>query len=184
LTSFPSDFEFFILAQAYLNLSLLLQEAHRLWLGNIHRIQKMGGLKSYFHPVRSKGRDGKNGASKTQPVPMEMTTTPPRGSLNIPGRNSLTRSRRSSQYPQGDFRNSAIEEVLDIKSDIMVNFLHQQQMERLWTSHMPSEGVVLKKSRGNYTCSPYILRREIGGLFDQVVTMNVKVITSIQLYDC
>lgn len=144
----------------------------------------MGGLKSYFHPAGSKGRDGKNGAAATQTTTVEMTTTPPQGSLSIPRRNSLTHSRRSSQYPQGDFRNSAIEEVLDIKSDVMVNFLHQQQMEKLWTSHMPSEGVVLKKSRGNYTCSPDILRREIDGLFDQVVTMNVKVITSLQLYHC
>jgi hypothetical protein len=142
----------------------------------------MGGLKSYFHPVGRKRRDGGNGASETQDAPVEMTTTPPQSSLNIPGRNSLTHSRRSSQYPQGDFRNSAIEEVLDIKSDVMVNFIHQQQMQKLWTSHMPSEGVVLKKSRGNYTCSPDILRREIGGLFDQVVAMNVKVITSPQLY--
>jgi hypothetical protein len=144
----------------------------------------MGGLKSYFLPAGRKGRDGKNGASESQLAPGEMTTTPPQGSLNTPRRNSPTRSRRSSQYPQGDFRNSAIEEVLDIKSDVMVNFLHQQQMERLWTSHMPSEGVVLKKSRGNYTCSPDILRREIGGLFDQVVTMNVKVITSLNFYHC
>jgi hypothetical protein len=78
-------------------------------------------------------------------------------------------------YPQGDFRNSALEEVLDIKSDVMVNWLHQQQMEKLWTSDMPSEGVVLKKTRGNYTCSPGILHREVGGLFDQVVAMNVRV---------
>jgi hypothetical protein len=138
----------------------------------------MGGLKSYFHAVGKKGRDGKNGNLETQAAPLEMTTTPPQSSLNVPRRSSLTHSRRSSQYPQGDFRNSAIEEVLDIKSDVMVNFLHQQQMERLWTSHMPSEGVVLKKSRGNYACSPDILRREIDGLFDQVISMNVKVVTS------
>jgi len=145
----------------------------------------MGGLKSYFYPAGKKEQDGKkNRASETQPAPVEMTTTPTQGSLNISSRNSLTHSHHPSQYPQGDFRNSAIEEVLDIKSDVMVNFLHQQQMERLWTSHMPTEGVVLKKSRGNYTCSPDILRREIGGLFDQVVTMNVKVITSLQLYHC
>ncbi len=138
----------------------------------------MGGLKSYFHPVGKKGRDRENGASETQATPVEMRTTPSKSSLHVPRGNSPAHSRRTSQYPQGDFRNSAFEEVLDIKSDVMVNFLHQQQMERLWTSHVPSEGVVLKKSRGNYTCSPDILRREIGGLFDQVVTMNVKVIMS------
>lgn len=138
----------------------------------------MDGLQSYFHPVWRKGRGKKNGTSETQVAPAEMTTTPPQSSLNVPGGNSHASrpsSRRSSMYPQGDFRNSALEEVLDIKSDVIVNWLHQQQMEKLWTSDMPGEGVVLRKTRGSYTCSPGILKREAGGLFDQVAAMNVRV---------
>lgn len=57
----------------------------------------------------------------------------------------------------------------------MVNYLHQQQLERMWTIDNPTEGVVLKKSRANYTCSPGILHAEVGGLFDMVAAMNVRV---------
>lgn len=84
-------------------------------------------------------------------------------------------SRPTSSYPQGDFRNSAYDEILDIKSDVMVNYLHQQQLERMWTIDNPIEGVVLKKSRANYTCSPEILHKEVGGFFDMVAAMNVRV---------
>jgi hypothetical protein len=84
-------------------------------------------------------------------------------------------SRPTSSYPQGDFRNSAYDEILDIKSDVMVNYLHQQQLEKLWTIGNPTEGVVLKKSRANYTCSPEILHKEVGGFFDMVAAMNVRV---------
>lgn len=84
-------------------------------------------------------------------------------------------SRPSSFFPQGDFRNAPREEILDIKSDVMASWLHQEQMERLWISSMPGEGIVLKRSRGSYTCSPEYLSREIGGLYEQVSAMNVRV---------
>jgi hypothetical protein len=45
----------------------------------------------------------------------------------------------------------------------------------MWTRGDPTEGVVLKKGRANYTCSPDILHREVGGFFDMVAAMNVRV---------
>ena len=45
----------------------------------------------------------------------------------------------------------------------------------MWTTGEKWEGVVLKKSRGEYTCAPVDLVTEIGGLFDAVEMLNVKV---------
>ena len=106
-----------------------------------------------------------------QPLPPSAHGSRPTSSYQQGG------SRPTSSYPQGDFRNSAYEDILDIKSDVMVNYLYQQQLERMWTIGNPTEGVVLKKSRANYTCSPEILHREVGGFFDVVAAMNVRVST-------
>ncbi|PQE04687.1 glycosyltransferase family 2 protein [Rutstroemia sp. NJR-2017a BBW] len=77
-------------------------------------------------------------------------------------------------YPDGDFRNGPRESVLDIKSDVMVSYLHQQQLEKMWASGAAGEGVILKKSKGNYTCFPTQLENDPGGLFEAVKKMNVK----------
>ena len=45
----------------------------------------------------------------------------------------------------------------------------------MWTLGEDDEGVVLKKSRGAYTCSPIDLADEEAGLFQAVQALNVKV---------
>lgn len=134
----------------------------------------MKALKSYFHPTQKKGSGGKNGALESPAVPVEMTTTLSRGSINSPGTDFLT-SLHSLLHPPGNFRNSAQEDILDMKSEVMATWLHHQQQKRFWTTGMPGEGVVLKKARANYTRRPEILHIETGELFDQVIAMNVKV---------
>lgn len=162
----------------------------------------MNSLKGYFHPISKKDKDGspkknddanpkkqKQRPKPTLPPPIEMTVTPPMGSpafgspalgspMLTPMRIAMS-SRGSSLYPEGDFRNSGRESILDIKSDVMVTYLNQQQMEKLWANNLPEEGCVLKKGRDNFTCSPASLRYTRGGLFDQVVALNVRV--SVQL---
>lgn len=74
-------------------------------------------------------------------------------------------------------------ELHDLKCDVMVNYLHQQQQERLWTMHGEDEGVVLKKSRGEYTCCPADLNDVQDGLARAVETLNVRVCSiTIRLY--
>jgi len=85
-------------------------------------------------------------------------------------------SRAGSIYPAGDFRNHTIEGINDIKCDVMVNWLHSQQEEKLWTAGEYEEGVVLKKSRGTYTCAPADLSDEQDGLFHAVQELNVRVL--------
>ena len=64
---------------------------------------------------------------------------------------------------------------MEVKADVMINWLHQQQLEKMWANGGQSEGVVLKKSRDNYTCCPPELAHYQGDLFDAVRALNVRV---------
>ena len=72
-----------------------------------------------------------------------------------------------------------MEEINDIKCEVMVNWLHSQQEEKLWTAGEEEEGVVLKKSRGMYTCSPADLADDQAGFFQAVQTLNVRVAMTV-----
>lgn len=84
-------------------------------------------------------------------------------------------SRPTSLYPVGDFRNSQAEDINEIKCDVMVNWLYQQQMELLWTAGGYDEGVILKKNRTQYASCPADLDTEQHGLFRAVEQLNVRV---------
>lgn len=79
------------------------------------------------------------------------------------------------QYPLGDFRNSSRETVRDIQSTIMVNWLRQMQMEKLWSVGSRGEGVILKKDRGSFVCCPETLKDGPSLLYNQVMGMNIRV---------
>ncbi|TGO57385.1 hypothetical protein BCON_0066g00340 [Botryotinia convoluta] len=134
----------------------------------------MNALKGYLAPGKKAEQDAKK-AKKTgtsAPMQLEMHTTPPLGS---PLAGSFAdRSRPSSLYPEGDFRNGPRESVLTVRSDVVVSWLHQQQMEKLWAVGAPGEGVILKKAKGDFTCCPPSLRTEPSGIFDYIVAMNVR----------
>lgn len=155
------------------------------------------GIGGYFAPGRGSNRNSGQSVKTTQQIekPVDVQPSPPQspwqshfntggvpslyGSpMNGGSRNS---SRPGSIYPVGDFRNSSMEEVNDIKCEVMVNWLHSQQEEKLWTSGEEEEGVVLKKSRGMYTCSPADLAEEQAGFFQAVQTLNVKVCHCVAL---
>lgn len=76
----------------------------------------------------------------TDSMEMSQTNTPKFGS----SRASIAPSTRSSTY------------VDEIKHEVMVNYLHQQQCSHLWVSDNSGEmeGVLLKKSRNNYLACP------------------------------
>lgn len=89
----------------------------------------------------------------------------------------LTPSVRNSVYPRGDFRNSQ-QTLMDVKNDMMVNWLYEQQMRKLYVfPENIGEGVVLKRARGDFTCCPPQLRAFQGGFYDMIVKMNVRVCT-------
>jgi hypothetical protein len=146
----------------------------------------MDALRGYFQPASkktSKVSSKKGGNVSRTAAAVEMTSTPPESGTSTPRRSPLT-SRPSSIFPEGDFRNAPRESILDIKADVMVNWLHQRQQEKVWTSGTPGEGIVLKKARDNFTCAPENLKIQ-SNFFDSVVAMNVKVcLTVSRFYIC
>ncbi|KAI1609612.1 glycosyl transferase family group 2-domain-containing protein [Exophiala viscosa] len=89
------------------------------------------------------------------------------------GVNSLPRL-KTLLHRESDFRNSSTTELRDLKNDMMCNWLHQQQLERMWSTNGIEEGVMLKKAKDDYKCAPEDLRSRPDGLFGAVQKLNVK----------
>lgn len=153
----------------------------------------MVGLTAYFRLKEARkqhdeeaavGSDGGSLPIELKPSPTHDSTENPEtlfGAANGSSRGSKENSQPPSLYPVGDFRNATAEEINDIKCDVMVNWLHSQQEEKLWVAGEEGEGVVLKKSRGEYTCAPFDLATEMGGLYQAVRTLNVKVSDNLDM---
>jgi hypothetical protein len=62
-----------------------------------------------------------------------------------------------------------------VRNAVMINFLRQQQLKRLWSDISLGEGVVLKRSKRDFICQPEELSSLPGGFYDQVNRLNVKV---------
>ena len=62
-----------------------------------------------------------------------------------------------------------------VRNEVMINFLRQRQLEKLWSHTNTSEGVILKRSKGDFICQPPELAQQADGYFDQVKRLNVKV---------
>ena len=139
------------------------------------------GLKSYLAPGRKADKKAANNDTElNEKAPATGTSTPQFMAPSMPVSGAATPygSRPASMFPEGDFRNHAREEILDIKCDMMVNNLYSQQMELLWTAGGYDEGILLKKSRGKYACCPSDLESEPVGFFKAVETLNVRVSTN------
>jgi hypothetical protein len=127
----------------------------------------MKSLKSYFKAGPASQPGNTSAASKATST----TLSPPLNQYRP------ATSRTNSSFAAGSFRND--EEIKNMKTEVMAEWLYKQQRLKLWASSGPEEGVILKKSRGEYTCCPEDLRYMRGGLFEQVVNMNVAVCTRI-----
>lgn len=67
----------------------------------------------------------------------------------------------------------------DVKCDVMAQWLHSKQEEKIWTSGEPGEGVLVKKSKGSYAFSPAELPEDGTGLYEAVAALNVRVCLSL-----
>ncbi|KAF4535497.1 putative glycosyl transferase family 2 protein [Lasiodiplodia theobromae] len=140
------------------------------------------GLKSYFAP--RKGEDKKKNAAKPdvsneKAVEARPDSLPP---LDSPRPAYLAGSSGSSPYgsrPNSLYRNSGMDQLSEIKCDVMVNWLHSQQEEKLWCAGEYEEGVVLKKARGSYACCPAELAEEPNGFLKAVEQLNVRVAMTV-----
>src|SRR5438094_8392006 len=114
------------------------------------------GLKNYFKappPVEP---------SQTQEMTVEkslMRTPAIGGSLEMPGLRTPSGLSSRDSFGPSSSRSSAF--IDDIKHEVMVNYLHQQQCSQMWVgdSTGETEGVVLRKSRNNYMACPPELSR-------------------------
>ncbi|OCT47489.1 Glycosyl transferase family 2 [Cladophialophora carrionii] len=106
-------------------------------------------------------------AGELRPTSASSARARPLSSRNNP-------NRRTMLYPQGDFRNSSMPDLRELKTDMMCNWLHQQQIERMWTTNSIEEGVFLKKAKDHYKCAPEDLSSRPDGVYDAVRRLNVK----------
>lgn len=120
----------------------------------------MSFLKNYLRP----GPD--NGSNKKEKK---------QGATSSPSLRSPYPSRPASLYPEGDFRNEGRNSILDIKSDVMASWLHQQQLEQLWATELPGEGVVIRKTKDLFISCPASLQNEQNGFYDNISALGVKV---------
>nr|POF01164.1 hypothetical protein CFP56_21112 [Quercus suber] len=140
------------------------------------------GLLSYLRPRPEDAETTKPGIISEKPsdVATPNAQYPSTPGSYTPGNGTPWGSRPASLYPVGEFRNSQAEDLNEIKCDVMVNWLYQQQMERLWTAGGHDEGVVLKKSRSAYTCCPADIVEEPYGFHKAIETLNVRVCTALR----
>ncbi|KAL2191949.1 hypothetical protein L209DRAFT_86213 [Thermothelomyces heterothallicus CBS 203.75] len=90
-------------------------------------------------------------------------------------RTSRAPSFRHSFLPAHDARSRDSETINEIRNDMMVNWLYEQQLRKQYASGMdPYEGVVLKKARGTFTCCPPQMAAIPGSLFTVAAQMNVR----------
>ncbi|CAK3736195.1 hypothetical protein CB0940_11695 [Lecanosticta acicola] len=132
------------------------------------------GLLSYVKPKGKK--DGKPAHGSPEVTEKQENAI---ALADTPGTATPAWSRPASIAPAENYRNSQMGDLNEIKCDVMVNWLYQQQMERLWTAGGVDEGVVLKKNRSEYTCCPGDMVDEPYGFFKAVETLNVRVAMTV-----
>lgn len=130
----------------------------------------MSFFKNYLRPGPDDVKKKEMKEDKTS-TSMELKQGAPRS----PSIRSGFPSRPGSLYPDGDFRNEGRDSILDIKIDVMANWLHQQQLEKLWATELPGEGIVIKKSRDLFISCPANLQNEQNGFYDNIAALGVKV---------
>jgi hypothetical protein len=127
----------------------------------------MSFLKSYLVPKKTQQKTNSKPAEIT---PSEKTPTTPTPFLdsNTPSNITPWTSRPASLAPG--------EEMSDTRCEILVSWLHQQQIEKTWVDvHAEDEGVVLKKSKGEYVCCPEHVGEAQHGFCRAIEALNVRV---------
>lgn len=152
----------------------------------------MSFIKNYLAPGKAQKKEQEKKAKQQQEKAVISEKVPVGGilprpaypsAINSPGNGTTPWGSRPGSIHPNDARRSQMEELNEIKCDVMVNWLYQQQMEKLWTAGAQDEGVVLKKSRGAYTCCPADIVDEPFGFYKAIQTLNVRVSFMQQVFD-
>jgi hypothetical protein len=81
-------------------------------------------------------------------------------------------SPQSIQSDVGSF--SELTSANMVRNAVMINFLRQCQLKKLWSDISLDEGVILKRGKGDFICQPEEMSSLPGGFYDQVTRLNVK----------
>ena len=96
--------------------------------------------------------------------------------LQLGGINSSSSSSIADSDPTHDSSaSSGTDPVRDVKAEILANWLHTKQEERVWTFGGAGEGVFMKKTKGSYACAPHGVQNDGTGLYQAVTELNVRV---------
>ncbi|KAI9048625.1 hypothetical protein LZ554_007457 [Drepanopeziza brunnea f. sp. 'monogermtubi'] len=136
----------------------------------------MSFLKGYLKPSKKSAPETSAGVANGALSPAMEMIVPPLQSSPIFQPPRL--SRPPSIYPEGDFRNESQHSVLQLKSDVMVSWLHQQQCEKRLYTQLPFEGAILKQTKDVFVCSPLGVKES--ALFEQVAKLNVKAAITVR----
>lgn len=125
------------------------------------------GIGSYFKAEKPKPEEAPNPLQRKQstqkhgPSPAAMSEIPALDLSSRPNSELQPPTPRYSSRPQSisgrSLRSNGSSMFLDdIKHEVMVNYLYQQQCSHLWVSDGSGEieGVLLRKSRGQYMACP------------------------------
>jgi hypothetical protein len=124
------------------------------------------GLKSYFTPQKLQQNPSNKPADAVPPA-IPPVAPAPLSEIDTPSNTTPWTSRPSSM---------AGEEMSDTRCEIMVSWLHQQQIEKTWfDSRAKDQGVVLKRSKGDYVSCPENVADEPDGFRRAIEMLNVRV---------
>ena len=135
----------------------------------------MSFFRSYIKPTKG----GAKAPTAPAPAQMEMSASSRPSTVQTPatksGYTTPYRSRPGSIHPSGDFRNSGMEEVNEIKCSVAMNWVFQLQNEYMWNGGSLGEGVVMRKAPRQFIACPPELITVRGGLFEAAAELNSKV---------
>lgn len=127
------------------------------------------GLAGYFKPK------SKPAAATATPGVDEKTVQPGRPMDNQMEPVPSPQFGSSRNSVSGRSFNSSSSHIDDIKHEVMVNFLYQQQCSHMWIGDQSGqvEGVLLRKARGNYLACPPDLARSV--FHGAAMALNIQV---------
>ncbi|KAF1837671.1 hypothetical protein BDW02DRAFT_107269 [Decorospora gaudefroyi] len=120
-----------------------------------------------LNPLAPKPKVNPSDASVGSGAPASFTPLQLRGSRTPSSNSSHTGEPNRSSTTGSDA-------IRDIKAEILANWLHTKQEERVWTFGAPGEGVFMKKSKGSYACAPYEVLNDGTSLYRSVTELNVR----------
>lgn len=142
----------------------------------------MGFFKDYVMPVKAQqeAQARQEPVEQTQAASIEMKHCPSQFPAPSFGRPTSTIQSSSTPWQSRPASLSASgglegEEMGDVRCEMVIQWLHQQQVEKSWFENTAGEGVVLRKSKGVYLCCPDQLAEPPMEFRSAIEALNVKV---------